>query len=119
MGVRFTMTHTCVCDTGVTCVEPSLPPESAAWAWPGSSSRPSWRPLEACALSPSSRPVPGELVVRLTREHPLHSWQKFELGDGAWRSGSGPQCSATDVLCDCWEVTDPLWVSVFLIYKMG
>lgn len=118
MGVRFTVTHTCVCDTAITCVEPSLPPESAAWAWPGSSSRPFWRPLEGWALSPSSRPVPGEPVVRLTREHPLHSLQKLELGDGTWSRGSAPQCCATAVLCDLWEVTGPLWVSVLLIYKM-
>lgn len=34
MGVKLTMSHPCVCDTGITCVEPSL--QAAAWAWPGS-----------------------------------------------------------------------------------
>lgn len=99
MGMKLAMTHTCVCDTDVTCVEASLPPDAAAWAWPGSSARPSWRPLEACALSPSSRMVPGELAVRLTREHPLHSRQKFEPGGGDVEERFCPS-----VLCHCCAV---------------
>lgn len=73
MGMGHTVTYMCICDTGITCVEPSLPPGPAVSAWPGSSSRPSWRPLEACALSPSPRMASGELAGGLTHAHPLHS----------------------------------------------
>lgn len=72
MGMEYTMVR--VCDTGITCVEPSLPSGPAVYAWPGSSSCPTWRPLGACALSPWASTVPRELVARLTHAHPpLHA----------------------------------------------